>query len=428
MRKPGFVLTVLLAIVLAGCGVIPVSAGEMAQSDLKQDTAPTVSAADMQVLIEGNSRFAFDVYSQVRSQSGNLIYSPYSISLAAAMLYPGANGDTASQIASTLGFTLPEQAFHPTFNALQLELAQRPDQAKKADKDARLELNIANAVWGQKGYAFEQPYLDLLAVNYGAGIHLVDFLGAPADAANQVNRWVDEQTRGKIKDVLDPNTLDPTTRLLLANAVYFKANWQEAFVKKLTSDAPFTLLDGTQVQVPMMESDGVIPVRIATGEGYQAVALAYKGELAEMVILLPDQGNFEAFEGSLDASRFSSILAELSPASVPLHMPKFEFSSDFNLVPILSEMGMPLAFDPQNADFSRISKEEQLYVENALHMAYVLVNEEGTEAAAVTIFQVAPASLPPSEVRIDRPFIFIIRDVPSGTVLFVGRVLNPLES
>jgi serpin B len=292
-----------------------------------------------------------------------------------------------------------------------------------------MQFYIANAIWGQRDYPLEKKYLDLLAVNYGAGVRLLDFAAAPDSARQQINSWVDRETKGKIKDILPPGSVDPSTRMVLANAIYFKAAWQDAFVKKLTHDAPFTLLDGSQVQVPTMETDGGIPVRAGSGDGYQAVALPYKGELAEMVIILPDQGRFESVESTLDAAKFASILDELKSSDLTLYMPKFEFTRDFDLTQVLSAMGMPLAFDVDRADFSGITKAERLYAQQALHKAYVLVNEEGTEAAAASIIIVMPASLPPplQELRIDRPFIFIIRDVPTGTILFVGRVLNPLE-
>jgi serpin B len=194
----------------------------------------------------------------------------------------------------------------------------------------------------------------------------------------------------------------------------------------LTSEAAFTLMDGTQIQVPTMQTDGEIPVRVWAGDGYQAVALPYKGDLAEMVIILPDPGGFETFESTLDAEKFSAILESLRSSELTLYMPKFEFSADLDLKPILSALGIPLAFDMTKADFSNMTKAERLYVQQAWHKAYVLVNEEGTEAAAFTFFGMAPASLP-QELHIDRPFIFVIRDVPTGTILFVGRVLNPPE-
>ena len=258
-------------------------------------------------------------------------------------------------------------------------------------------------------------------------MRLVDFSAAPDAALQQINKWVDQETDGKIKEVMPPGSINPDTRMVLANAIYFKAAWQEAFVKKLTQDAPFTLLDGTQVQVPTMKTDGGIPVRMGAGEGYQALALPYKGDLAEMVILMPDAGEFDSFESRLDAGKYAAILDGLRPNTLTLFMPKFEFTADINLKPVLSGLGMPLAFDRDRADFSNMTQAERLYVQQALHKAYVLVDEQGTKAAAVSIVIMMPASAMPNELHIDRPFIFVIRDAATGTILFVGRVLNPLE-
>jgi serpin B len=425
-RRFQFSLIFLLAVslFLPACGSAD-NADRMAKSDLKREAAPLVPAVDAQTLVQDNNAFAFDFYRQVRGEKANLVYSPYSISLAAAMLYGGAGGETASQIAGSLHFSLPPDQLHPAWNALSLDLSGRPAESKKVDRKNPMQLSIANAVWGQQGYPFEQAYLDLLAVNYGAGVRLLDFT-SPDSARQQINDWVDRETQGKIKDILPPGSVDPDTRLVLSNAIYFKAAWQEAFVEKLTSNATFTLLDGSQVQVPTMRTDEAIPFRIGSGEGYQAVALPYKGELAEMVILMPDQGQFETFETGLDAAKYAAILSGLHLTNSDLSMPKFEFTVDFDLIPVLSSMGMPLAFDQDRADFSRITQAERLYIYKAVHKAYVLVNEAGTEAAAATIFGAMPASLP-QIIQINRPFIFIIRDVPTGTILFVGRVLNPLN-
>jgi serpin B len=419
----------VILLLLSGCQFALADTGAVAQSDLARNTAPEVSRADAQALVDGNNAFAFDFYHQAQGNGSNLVYSPYSISLAAAMLYGGAGGETASQIANTFHFTLPPNQFHPALNALSLDLAQRPAQSKKVDSKNPMQLYIANALWGQRDYPFEKAYLDLLAVNYGAGVRLLDFATAPDSARQQINDWVGHETKDKIKDILPPGSIDPATRMVLANAIYFKAAWQDAFVKKLTHDAPFTLLDESQVQVPTMQTDGGIPVRVGLGDGYQALALPYKGDLAEMAIILPDQGKFESVESTLDAAKFATILDELKPGDLTLYMPKFEFTTDFDLAQVLSGMGMPLVFDRSKADLSGISKAERLYAQQALHKAYVLVNEEGTEAAAASVIVVMPASLPPpqQELRIDRPFIFVIRDVPTGAILFVGRVLNPLE-
>lgn len=426
MQLANRVCVILMVMLLSGCQFTKADTGAVAKSDLRRDTTPVIPVADAQALLDGSNAFAFDFYRQVQGESGNLIYSPYSISLAMAMLYGGADGETASQIASSLHFTLPPDQFHPALNALSLDLARRPAQSEKIDRKNPMQLTIANAVWGQRDYLFEKAYLDLLAVNYGAGVRLLDFAAAPDSARQKINDWVDQETKGKIKDIIPPDSVDPSTRMVLANAIYFKAAWQEAFVAEFTHDAPFTLLDGSQVQVRTMQTLDEIPLRVGSGEGYQVVALPYKGELAEMVIILPDQGEFGSVESTLDAAHYAAILDELRSGDLTLYMPKFEFSVDFDLIPVLSALGMPLAFDKNEADFSNITKAERLFVDKALHKAYILVNEAGTEAAAATIFGARPVSLP-QELRIDRPFIFIIRDGPTGTILFVGRVLNPLD-
>ena len=421
MKRIG-VLLIVFSLILSAC--TSTSKETIAESDVARTKVDDTARAGIPQLVADNITFAFDLYQQVKSAEGNLVFSPYSISLAGAMLYGGAKGDTAAQISRVMQFNLPVDQFNSAFNALSLEIAGRPGESKKIDRKNPMELDIANAVWGQKDTPFEQAYLDLLASDYGAGIHLVDFINAPDDAVNQVNDWVDAQTRGKIQKILSPDGVDQSTRMILANAIYFKAAWQEAFVKKLTADAMFTLLDGTQVTVPMMKTDEEIPVGIKMGEGYTAVAIPYKGNLAEMVIIMPDEGNYSTFESALDAATFASILNGLQPASYFLYMPKFEFTTDYDLKSILTQMGMALAFDPDNADFSGITTAERLYVEQAIHKAYILVDEEGTTAAAVTMFGVAMAALP-MEICIDKPFIFAIVDKPTGTVLFLGRVLNP---
>lgn len=427
MRFPNGLFIILLVTLLSACEFISADTGEVAKSRLRRDTDPAVPPTDGQTLLEGINAFAFGFYHQVNGDNGNLVFSPYSISIASAMLYGGAGGETASQIASTLHFNLPPNQFHPAMNALSLDLAQRPAQSRRIDRKNPMQLNIANAVWGQRDYPFEMPYLDLLAVNYGCGVRLVDFITEPDSARQRINDWVDRETKGKIKDILPPDAVDLDTRLVLANAVYFKAAWDEAFVEKLTHDAPFTLLDGSQVHVPTMQTEGDIPVRIGSGVGYQVVALPYKGDLAEMVIILPDLGEFNSLESTMDSELFEAILQELRPINLTLFMPRFEFTVDFDLKIVLSAMGMPLAFDYTKADFSNITKVERLFVQQAFHKAYILVNEEGTEAAAASIMIPAPVSPLPQYLRIDRPFIFIIRDVPTGTVLFAGRVVNPLD-
>jgi serpin B len=290
-------------------------------------------------------------------------------------------------------------------------------------------LNIANSAWAQQGYPFLQEYLDILALNYGSGVYLVDYTLDAEVARQEINDWVSEKTEEKIQDLIPEGALDFYTRLVLANAIYFKANWLYPFVEDLTREGTFTLLDGGQVTVDMMSLSLPESIRYSQGNGYQAVELPYVGGEVAMTILIPDKGNFMEFEASLDAALLQSILDELEYKNVQLSMPKFEFESEFFLQDVLREMGMPAAFEPGLADFSGMDGSRDLYIDEVIHKAYVGVDEEGTEAAAATAVIIRAVSMPITDVEltIDQPFIFVIREIPTGSVLFTGRMLNPIE-
>ena len=249
------VLFAVLWLVLAGCagvtGLAPNQpAAGLVKSEQLRNTAPSVAPADMATLSTGNSAFAFDLYQALRKKDGNLFYSPYSISLALAMTYAGARGETAQQMATTLHLTLPPERLHPAFDLLDLQLAQREQGAKGTDGKG-FRLNIVNAIWGQQGYQFLPDFLDTLAENYGAGLRVLDFQKAAEPARVTINNWVDAQTEGKIKNLIPPGAIDAMTRLVLTNAIYFNAAWAQPFDKNATADGPFTLLDGSQVTVPI---------------------------------------------------------------------------------------------------------------------------------------------------------------------------------
>jgi serpin B len=339
------------------------------------------------------------------------------------MTYAGARGETEQQIADTLHFVLSQDRLHPAFNSLDLQLASRGEGAKGKDEKG-FRLNIVNAIWGQKDYTFLAGYLDVLAENYGAGLRLLDFVNAPEDSRVTINDWVSDQTEGKIEDLIPQGVIDAMTRLILTNAIYFNAAWLNPFSKDMTHDGTFYLLDGGEVTVPMMsqtESFGY-----AEGKGYQAVELPYDGSELSMVILLPDSGQFESFENSLYTTLVGQIISDLESHQVNLTMPKFEFESEFSLVDTLTEMGMPIAFSAA-ADFSGMTGNYDLTIGDILHKAFVSVDEAGTEAAAATavVMKLTAAPQEPVEVTVDRPFIFIIRDIETNAVLFVGRVVNP---
>ena len=422
-----FVVSMLMVVVLAGLTACGQGAyGAVIKSDESRDTSPEVGASDLDTLVEGNSQFAFDLYQQLKDEEGNLFYSPYSISLALAMTYAGARNETEEQMADTLSFILAQEELHPAFNSLALELDSRGEGAEGKD-DEGFRLNIVNAIWGQEGYEFLPDFLDTLAINYGAGLRVLDFIGATEESRVTINDWVSDQTEGRIEDLIPQGTLSPLTRLVLTNAIYFNAAWAEPFEESATQDGAFHLLDGSQITVPMMrqtESYGY-----AQGDGYQAVELPYDGGELSMVILLPDSGQFQAFEEALDAATAAAIIADLSYQEVILTMPKFEYESDFSLKETLSALGMPIAFSEGEADFTGMSDSpDRLFIAEVIHKAFVSVDEAGTEAAAATAVIMGTTTAPidePVTVTIDRPFIFLIRDIATGTILFIGRTLDP---
>ena len=417
-------MSALIAIVLLGVTACtqPV-AGEILRSEKQRATSPEVSETDLTTLVSGNSAFAFDLYQALREEEGNLFYSPYSISLALAMTYAGASGETAQQMEDTLHFVLSPDALHPAFNSLDIELGQRGEGAEGADGEG-FRLNIVNAIWGQKDYQFLTTFLDVLAENYGAGLRLLDFINTPEESRITINNWVSDQTEGRIEDLIPQGVIDALTRLVLTNAIYFNAAWQYPFDEDITEDGTFYLLNGGEVIVPMMSQTESLSY--AEGDGYQAVELLYDGGELSMIILLPQAGQFEAFEGSLDAQQVDGIIAGLEAGEVALTMPKFEFESDFGLKETLAAMGMPVAFS-EDADFSGMTGNRDLFIADVIHKAFVSVDEAGTEAAAATAVVMTLTAAPeiPVEVTVERPFIFLIRDIETGTILFVGRIVDP---
>jgi len=415
-----FVLVAIMLLSLAGCTQ---TAGAMVQSEKPRITAPEVEETDLALLVEGNSDFAFSLYQSLKDEEGNLFFSPHSISLALAMTYSGARGETEQQMADTLHFILSQEQLHPAFNSLDIELGKRGEGAKGKDGEG-FRLNIVNAIWGQTGFQFLPVFLDVLAENYGAGLRTLDFANAPEDSRRTINNWVSDQTEGRIEDLIPQGMIDVLTRLVLTNAIYFNAAWQYPFDEETTQDDSFFLLDGGKVTVPMMnqtESFGY-----SEGDDYQAVELPYDGGELSMVILLPQSGKFKAFEKSLDADKANAIIDTLEHEQVALTMPKFEFESTFELKKTLTEMGMPVAFT-DSADFSGMTGRRDLYIEEVVHKAFVAVDEAGTEAAAATAVIMKLTALPtaPVEVTVNRPFIFLIRDIETNTILFLGRVLDP---
>ncbi len=396
----------------------------LAKSDKRRNTDPGSTSADQSQLAQGNTAFAFDLFQQLLAgKPGNLFYSPYSISVALSMAQAGAKGTTQSQMDQVLHYTLPGKSLYQAFDALQLALAgEQKNQGNPSEND--FTLNVVNAAWGQNGYQFLQDYLDTLAEYYDAGMRLVDFKANPDAARQTINDWVAQQTAQKIKDLIPQGAITPLSRLVLTNAIYFNSPWLSRFDESATKDGVFNNLDGRQSTVPMMNTQHTFGY--FQGSGYQAVELPYAGDKLSMLVMVPDAGQFAVFEKSLDPPLLETVRQGLRGAEVTLSMPKFKYESSISLGDVLKSMGMSDAFDPNKADLSGMDGTRDLFISDVLHKAYVSVDEKGTEAAAATAVVVGTTAMPENVValKIDRPFIFMIQDNQSGSVLFVGRVVN----
>ncbi len=417
-------ILLILSLIITGCAPVGPAGATEARSDAPREINPALSEGDLQVLVDGNTAFAADLYQQLREEEGNLFFSPHSISVALAMTYAGARGETADQMAETLHFTLPQDDLHASFNALDLAL-----QHDEETDEETFTLNIANSLWAEETYDFRDEFLDLLARNYGAGLRLVDFTNQYEAARKAINTWVEQKTEDKIKDLIPEGGVTDLTRLVLANAIYFNAKWAHTFPEDRTQDGAFTTADGSEVTVPMMSWDKPQFVPYAQGDGYQAIELPYRGGDASMVILVPDAGTLAEFEAELTGERLQRIIDSMETRGVALTMPKFEYDATTSLADTLSAMGMPDAMDPNRADFSGMDGTRDLYITDVFHKAYVAVDEEGTEAAAATAVVASLESMPQIDVEltIDRPFIYLIRDTETGAVLFLGRVVDPAQ-
>ncbi|MBN1367831.1 MAG: serpin family protein [Dehalococcoidales bacterium] len=422
MKK--FILIILVSVMMLG--VISCSqpvAGQVIQSDKPCDTSPDVSSTDLETLVEGNGNFTWNLYQVLKNTDGNVFYSPYSISEAMAMTYAGANGETAAQMADAMQFLLAQNALHPAFNYLDLLLAQRGEGAEGKDGEG-FRLNVVNAIWGQKDFKFQGAFLDVLAENYGAGLRILDFQNKPEDSRVTINDWVAGQTEDRIKDLIPQGAIDGLTRLVLTNAIYFNAAWQLPFNEESTTEGTFYNLSGSTTLAQMMHQSETYAY--TDGDNYQAIELPYDGAEISMVILLPDSGKFTEFQNALGADIVKDIIGNLQRTQVVLTMPKFEFESSFNLNDALKELGMTDAFNGGAADFSGMTGDRSLYISDVIHRAFVSVDEAGTEAAAATAVIMKLTAMPAEEVTmtIDRPFIFFIRDIQTGAILFVGQVVN----
>ncbi len=401
-------LLLLLGLTLVACG------GATEPSQQRDPRKITALTPALSAVVDGNNAFAWALYDQLAPQGKNLFFSPFSISAAFGMTYAGARGQTAAEMKKVLRIQLDDAAYHSSFGALLADLTG-PHRGRG------YQLDVANRLFGQKGFAIGSDFLQLTTDDYDAPLELLDFKGDPDGSRQTINSWVEDQTQNRIKDLLQPGFVTPDTRLVLANAIYFKARWAARFDPADTHDASFSRLDGSTVQAPMMHNDGAYP--FYSGADVSVLELPYQDNELSMIAVLPTaQDGLPALEASLTAQQVDSWIASLHTTNeLDVALPKFTMTQTIPLKQTLIDMGMKLAFSDQ-ADLSGIAP--GLMITDAAHKAFVKVDEEGTEAAAATAVGVGLTSAGPMFYA-DHPFLFLIRDRLTGSILFMGRVDDP---
>ncbi len=372
-------------------------------------------------LAKRNNEFALDLYSRLQETEGNLVFSPYSISTAIAMAYAGARGNTRQEMARVLRFPLDGEELDQAYQQLQAHL-------KNIEEKGNVQVNIANAIWCQKGERILTSFLDTLDRYYQSGLHLVDFRSNPERVREIINCWVEKQTKNRIKNLIHKGVLNSLSRLVLTNAIYFKGKWNSEFKKSNTRFNRFFESEDKWTEVPMMYQQSKF--RMIEFEQFKAIQLPYVGNELSMIIFLPKKyDGLKEFESTMNPETYSSWLSYLqrSPKiKVRVYLPKFKMTSQFSLSKQLQALGMKSAF--ADADFSGMNGKRNLFLSSVIHKAFIDVNEEGTEAAAATgaIISLTAAMPRPIPVfRADHPFFFMIQENSSGSILFMGRVINP---
>ncbi len=420
-----FTAAILLWGSLPACGGSGSATVGVEQSTQTRVTNPSVPAGDGLQLATDNRAFAVDLYQALRAQSSadaNVVFSPASLSIALAMLYNGAGmgTETATQIATVLHFTLPADRLNAAFDALDLALT-----APIGSDPGAFQLSLANSTWVQKDFHILPAYLDVLAESYGGGVNTVDFRAAPEDARNAINGWVAGQTQNQIPTLFPAGSIDDLTRLVLADAVYFHADWVTPF-KPESPNGTFHAPAG-DVSVPMMSAED--NAMLWSGAGWNAASLTYSGADTSMILVVPDAGTFDSFEAALTADGLIAMIAPAQQATGGLSIPRFKFSLAEKVNDTLAALGMPDAFDDATADFSGIDGATDLKVQTVVHQANIAVDEKGTTAAAASGVGIGEkTSVELNTLTVDRPFLFFIVHQPTGALLFAGRVVDPSAS
>jgi len=413
--------TLCVTLLVAGC-----------DSETERGEKPELKESHHEIVAASN-KLALQVYANLRSRPGNVVLSPYGISSSLSMLLTGADGATREQILAALEKSFQGEAeLHHVQGELLRWLVTK-------DEDGRpFRLNVANKLWIQDGQDALRSFLEALDRHYGAQPGVVDFVSQPATARKTINDWAADATNNKITHVISPEAITPQTRLILANAVYFKGDWEKAFDKDDTRPQPFFLTADKEIKVPMMSQRGEFGY--AHTDSVRVLIMPYRGDELSMLCILPDKKDgLDELEARLDdktLSRWTTAAAE-NLVELPVDIPKFKFENGHDLEPALNAVGITVAFDPATADFSRIDGVKRvagtvggLFVDQVLQHAMIDVNEEGTEAAAVTTEMKTEVSTEPPDAphfRADHPFLFLIRENETGLILFLGRVVDPTE-
>ncbi len=410
MKTKIFIATIILILLFSGCIQPPIPKPEPLDDSKATDTG-------VKNLVQGNNEFALELYSEINKEGENLFFSPWSISSASAMVFEGAKGETAQEMQSVLHF--PE-------NDLERRSAYARIYNKLNTGSDKYTLKTANALWAQKDYSFLEEFINVNKKYFSAEVTNLDFVNKTEESRKTINSWVEEQTNNKIKDLIPAGQLDPTARMVLTNAIYFKGTWETQFDKSKTKKEDFKINETETIQVDMMSlKEGSDDFKYTETEEIQILEMPYEGENLSMLVILP-KNNLSEVEAMLSAEKLAEWKKQMHEREVYVFFPKFKFETKYFLSDTLKEMGMQKAFSESEADFSGMDGTKNLYIDFVIHQAFVEVNEEGTEAAAATAVGMVMSSAPQyTEFKADHPFIFLIQEKSTGSILFMGKVVNP---
>ncbi|MBU0611828.1 serpin family protein [Patescibacteria group bacterium] len=403
---------------------IPIENGQTGETEDDSTEVTYIKVENDNPVVMANNKFAFDVYPKLIENGKNTFFSPLSISSAFGMVYEGANGKTADEIRSVFHFPKDINILRNSFSSINNEINKTSSE---------YQLSIANALWAQKDYKFLDEYFSSVGKYYGGKVTNVDFKNATEEARLAINKWVEDRTNDKIKEIISKGVLSVDTRLVLTNAIYFNGKWSKTFEKKGTKENSFFIDSENNVEVNMMKqaNNDETLFNYSENDDLQILEMPYKGDKLSMIVVLPKKNDITSFEKLLTFSNFNSWKKSLKKQRVNVFIPQFKFDAKYSMVEDLKSMGMPISFSPGNADFSKMDGTKDLFISDVIHQSFVDVNEDGTEAAAATAVVMGVTSAGPFEGPViptfnaNHPFVFMIQDTTNGNILFMGRVVNP---